>query len=623
MAKARVLLGLVSCLLLCGTASLLRAAVPTVQEMLMHAPKQKGVVWSIPLPEEYSGCEVKLVHEKQPDRSSYVLLDAKKQPVCRFTGMKQKPPDVYSYFRNGVEVYRETDTNQNGRPDQFRWLNSGGMKWGQDLNEDGKIDNWKMISAEEVAREVYQACIDRDLQRLQTLFITEGEMRTLKLPTDLVERIRTTQKEAGKRLQKTLEKMPYLNDKAQFVRVEGAIPHCLPADNAGTEDDLLQFPSRSILYQGGDGKHDWLQSGEMIKVGPAWRLVDVPGVETSDSPMEQQVDPALQKLFEQLSQLDKNIPQVPTTPGAHPPTVTYNLERVRIVERLLPLIKKDAERDTWIKQIFDNLSTAAQYSDAKDKRAINLLARLKDQLLKESSNQSQAAYATFRLLWAEYTSAAEKGPEFQKKWLENLEKFVQTYPRADDTPDALFHLGMGYEFLAKEDDAKRWYHQLHVNFPEHVLAAKAKGCEDRLSLVGKELQLSGPTLQGGSTFDMTTVKGKAVVVYYWTSYCSNCVTDFPRLKQLQATYGAKGLELVLVSLDDQANDARRYLQSNPVPGTCLFQAAKDGGGVNSRLAIQYGIQSLPTIFLVGRDGKVLGRAVQMGELEEAVKKALQ
>ncbi len=56
------------------------------------------------------------------------------------------------------------------------------MKWGVDLNKDGKIDTWKMISAEELSQEVLQALITHDYPRFQALFITSDEVMALGLP---------------------------------------------------------------------------------------------------------------------------------------------------------------------------------------------------------------------------------------------------------------------------------------------------------------------------------------------------------------------------------------------------------------------------------------------------------
>ena len=627
----RTLCGIVGgCFLVCVGLTSSRAA--DVKDMLAPQlqPKQKGIIYSIPSPQEYSSCKVKVVQEKTPGRSSLVLFDASEKMICKFTGANKKGVDTWSYYKDGVEVYREIDTNMNGKPDQYRWLNAGGMKWGVDQNEDGKIDFWKMISSDEVAQEAFAAARDKDVRRLQALFISEADIRTLHLPAAKAEEIRSLAKGAAKKFQDTLTKLPGL-DKAEFEKVEGATPQCSPAEVPGTNDDLFEHPSRAILFKAADGKtHDWLQSGRMVKVGMAWRLVDAPsysGSGDSEPPVPQNTNPELQKLLKQLSDLDEKYGATPVSTDPNPELAQYNLQRAAIVEKILVSVKDPNDRETWHKQIFDNLNSAAQCSGEKDSRAITRLTELKNEVIAKAPKGKLAAYASYRYLWAVFTPKMAKmggadGQKVQEEWLENLAKFVQAYPQADDTGDAIYQAAMVCELLGKEEEAKRWYGKLATDFPDHVLAPKAAGAKRRLELIGQRLVLAGPTLGGGSTFDVAKLKDKLVVVYYWYSKGGATDGEFTRLKKIHETYAAKGMELVCINLDDKQEDAQRYLQGHPLPGTHLFQAAKDGVGLNSPLALQYGIQGLPTIFLAGRDGKVINRTLQITDLEDAVKKAL-
>ena len=625
MSKLRILSGILGgCLLVCVGLAAARAA--DVKDMLAPQlqPKQKGVVYSIPAPEEYSSCKVKVVPEKgTAGRSSLVLYDAQDRIICKFTGINKKGVDTWSYYKDGVEVYREIDTNMNGKPDQYRWFNAGGMKWGVDTNEDGKIDAWKRISADEVAQEAFAAVKDKDLRRLQALFISEADIRALRLPTAKASEYRTLTQGASKKFQETIDSLADF-DKAEFEKVEGATPQCIPGDSAGGDEDVFEHPSRSILFalkdKDGKEKHDWLQSGKMVKVGMAWRLIDAPSFQISKiDPIKEQKIP--QSLLKQLSDLDEKN-STPTNAEPNPAYVLYNLERVGVIEKILTSVKDEKERETWIKQIFDNLSSAAQYSDAtKDTRAITRLGQFKNDLVAKTPTSSLAAYGSYRYLWAVYAPKLGQ-PKVQEEFLDSLAKFVQSFPHADDTADAIYQLGMGCELMGKEEQAKRWYGKLVADFADHPLAPKAAGAKRRLELTGQPLILSGPTLATGSTFDVASLKGKLVVVYYWYSKGANVEAEFTKLKSIHDTYHAKGMELVCVNLDDKQDDAQHYLQSHPLPGTHLFQAAKDNIGLNSPLALQYGIQGLPTIFLAGRDGKVINRTLQMSDLEDAVKKAL-
>jgi thiol-disulfide isomerase/thioredoxin len=372
----------------------------------------------------------------------------------------------------------------------------------------------------------------------------------------------------------------------------------------------------------------------MVKVGSAWRLLDAPGagdvppsgtgIETVRPPTD---DPVLAEALKKVSEYDKTPPPPVTGPGANPPLAEYYKKRVALIEQVLAKVAKAEEREVWTKQIADNLGSAAQASPKGDTAALQRLTQMATEAEKAAPGSSLAGYLTFRKLWAEYagpiSTPSDELPQWQAKWMTALEKYVQTYPKSEDTPDALIQMAMSNDYGGKEKEeiAKRWYQQLVANFPNHPLAAKAKGSIDRLELVGRPLKLSAPTLTG-QAYDVAQHRGKVIVVYYWASLCKDCIGDFARLKQLQASYGSKGLEIVGVNLDDRAEDAKAFLASHPLAAPHLFQATEQAAGLNGPLATQYGIMGLPTLFLVGKDGNVLNRSLQINELEDALKKAL-
>jgi hypothetical protein len=386
--------------------------------------------------------------------------------------------------------------------------------------------------------------------------------------------------------------------------------------------DLIKYQRSTILYENA-GKHDWLQTGEMIQVGLAWRLVDAPapgippeGAGTGDATATT-MDPTLQPLVDELRKLDNEAPKSSENAAA---VVQYNIRRANQLEKVIAKITKLEERDQWVRQLADCLSTAAQSSPDGDKATAERLQQLAGRIAKDQPGSSLAAYVSFREMSADYAIKLNgKGQDFakvQEQWLGRLAKFVQEYPQAEDTPDALLQLGMVSEFLGKEIEARKWYAQLTSNFADKKpLSDKARGALRRLDLEGKPIELAGSTLDG-KTFDIAAVKGKVVVVYYWASWNQQSVGDFARLKMLLSTYSSKGVELVCVNLDNSPPEATSILERAAVPGVQLYQP----GGLDSPFATQYGIMVLPNLFLVGKDGKVVSRTVQLANLEEEIKK---
>ena len=94
--------------------------------------------------------------------------------------------------------------------------------------------------------------------------------------------------------------------------------------------------------------------------------------------------------------------------------------------------------------------------------------------------------------------------------------------------------------------------------------------------------------------------------------------DFVKLKAVLEANKAAGVELLSVNLDNKPEEAKAFLAGKDLPGTHLYQA----GGLEGKLATDYGITMLPNLFVVGKDGKVVNRSGQIANVEEDLKKLL-
>jgi thiol-disulfide isomerase/thioredoxin len=361
----------------------------------------------------------------------------------------------------------------------------------------------------------------------------------------------------------------------------------------------------------------------MIQVGATWRLTSapVPGAFGEEPDKKGGADvsenPKLMKAVEELTAHDRMAP--PANSGPDPRVVEHHLKRADILERIIAEAKPE-ERDPWIRQVADSLSTAASSSPKADTRAMTRMMSLEQQLNDKMPGSNLAAYVTFRELQANYAISLSGDPKdfskVQSEWVEKLAKFVAAYPKAEDTSDAMLQAGAVSEFLSKDVDAKNWYAQAVKNFAGKAQADKAAGAIKRLESEGQSLKIAAPTLNDpNKAFDIDQFKGKVVVVYYWASWNSQCANDFTKLKQL--VDANKGVELLCVNLDTRGEEAKAFLMRHgEVPGVHLYQP----GGQESKLATDYGIMSLPHLFLVNRDGTVASRTVQVNNLEDEIKK---
>ena len=125
------------------------------------------------------------------------------------------------------------------------------------------------------------------------------------------------------KFQATVAKLQ-LTPQARWERLEATAPQCLPADQTGLKRDLMKYLRSTILYENA-GKHAWLQTGELIQVGQAWRLADAPaaGIPTEGGgETAAAADPALQPLLEELRKLDASQqPRADAAPTPNPQAV--------------------------------------------------------------------------------------------------------------------------------------------------------------------------------------------------------------------------------------------------------------------------------------------------------------
>lgn len=151
-------------------------------------------------------------------------------------------------------------------------------------------------------------------------------------------------------------------------------------------------------------------------------------------------------------------------------------------------------------------------------------------------------------------------------------------------------------------------------------ASVIEGIGRKLSLPGNEMIVNGTTLDG-SEFDLASLKGKVVVVDFWATWCPHCIEAFPALEALYEEHRDAGLEIVGVNIDDTQQLWAEYLADKPLPWMHV-QNLGDGESKTHPNADRYGINGIPFLVLIGRDGKVIRTNVVPEELKTLVPTAL-
>jgi thiol-disulfide isomerase/thioredoxin len=122
------------------------------------------------------------------------------------------------------------------------------------------------------------------------------------------------------------------------------------------------------------------------------------------------------------------------------------------------------------------------------------------------------------------------------------------------------------------------------------------------ALAGNKSLRVGDSLPDLTTFSLEgklpdELKGKVVLLDFWASWSGPCKESFPVMEVLHQKYAAKGLVVLAVNLDDDAGAMKEFLKSHPAS----FPIVRDAG---KKLVNTASIASMPTSFVIGRDGKV-------------------
>ena len=102
------------------------------------------------------------------------------------------------------------------------------------------------------------------------------------------------------------------------------------------------------------------------------------------------------------------------------------------------------------------------------------------------------------------------------------------------------------------------------------------------------------------TFNLSDYQGKVVILDFWASWCVPCRRSFPWMNEMQNKYGDDGLVIVAVNLDSEVSDAEAFLERYPADFSIYYDHER-------QLARQYGVEAMPSSFLIDREGTVVAR----------------
>jgi peroxiredoxin len=253
-----------------------------------------------------------------------------------------------------------------------------------------------------------------------------------------------------------------------------------------------------------------------------------------------------------------------------------------------------------------------------------------------ASAQPMAPPAELTNLIARVNAKLEDGKRTEADLAPELKEFDSLLAKhkgekTEEVAQILFMEAMLYlQVLENTDKGAELIKQLQRDYPktkpaqnaDQILAsiekqAEAKKVQDSLA-EGKPFPDFSVTDTAGKPLSIANFKGKVVLLDFWATWCGPCVHELPNVIKTYDTYHAKGFEVIGISLDKD----RQKLASFTKEKKMLWPQYFDGLMWENKLAVKYGVNSIPATYLLDGKGMIIGKDLRGEALDRAVAKAL-
>lgn len=250
----------------------------------------------------------------------------------------------------------------------------------------------------------------------------------------------------------------------------------------------------------------------------------------------------------------------------------------------------------------------------------------------ENHPKSLAAKAMFKALNKKYEAAArpedkeiiraemETYAEKQKIWeLHWIDSISQQHP----TLVAGAYLLQRYQLFNESMPVAELDKRLKVFQSPARESSYVKNLQNKVELKksllpGKQAPDFKALKPDSSDFQLSSLRGKYVLLDFWASWCVPCRKAIPHWKEAYKTFHDRGLEIVGVTNDSRWPDWFKALEQEKMP---WIQVADDFPIKNSpaRIATLYDIPSLPTYILLDKEGKIIIHTTSKEEMDNQLK----
>ncbi len=241
-----------------------------------------------------------------------------------------------------------------------------------------------------------------------------------------------------------------------------------------------------------------------------------------------------------------------------------------------------------------------------------------DNMIKMNEAQQKKDTVAMNVLRKEYG-------KFQEEFVQQSDEYVGSHPKAFIS--ALIIEGMFNQMAPDVAKITKFYNSLDksVKDTKHGKAIKTK-----LDQLGKPVaavskveigtmapEFSAPN-SDGKKVSLKESLGKITVVDFWASWCMPCRQENPNMVALYKEYHSKGLNVISISLDNDAAKWKAAIAKDNLTWTQISNLKE----MEDPIAIAYGIKLIPSTFILDATGKVVATDLRGAELKAKVAELL-
>lgn len=243
--------------------------------------------------------------------------------------------------------------------------------------------------------------------------------------------------------------------------------------------------------------------------------------------------------------------------------------------------------------------------------------------------EKSAAASEFAQLMTKVQARMKEGKKTEADLADELKEFDALLAKhkdekTDDVAQILYMKAMLYnQVLNDSNKGEELIAQLRKEFPDSRQVAslkkqdEAKKIQDALA-VGTKFPDFDEKDMTGKPLSIANYKGKVVLIDFWAVWCGPCVAELPNVLKAYEKHHAQGFEIIGISLDRDQARLEKFIEEKHMPWPQFF----DGLYWSNKLAVKYGVNSIPATYLLDGEGKIIGKNLRGEALEQAVAQAL-